>query len=183
MHHLSLYFASTKSLSLIRTEFSDPSGQKRESVRGKTSGVFGAAGTFQWTQAVVALCCLVLKTKYVYVKNKSNDAFIAGYKDSLASSLDYAISKQPHWLCDMFGSDGSGKATARRLFKRTNPERKRAGPVYVKVNSNILGPDYISIYLDDKLIQSDKHYFDMLEKLDPHASSEDPMLSALSSAS
>jgi hypothetical protein len=183
MHHFTLYFASTKAISLVRSEFTDGNGTKLESVRGKTSGAFGTAGTFQWTQAVIALCCLIIKTKYLHVASKTTDAFIAGYKDSFASSLDYAISKQPHWLCDMFGGKGSDNPIIRRLFKRTNPERKRAGPVYVKVNNNILSPEHIMIYVDDKLVQSAKQYLEILEQLDPKAVSEDPVLSAAIHAS
>jgi hypothetical protein len=37
-------------------------GKEHFSVRGKTSGAYTKAGTFQWTSAVRAACVLLLKT-------------------------------------------------------------------------------------------------------------------------
>lgn len=53
----------------------------------------------------------------------------------------------------MFGRDKGGHAFAKRLFNRTNAERKRAGPVVVAFNEHILSPENISIVLDGKMVR------------------------------
>ena len=53
----------------------------------------------------------------------------------------------------MFGRDKGGHAFAKRLFNRTNAERKLAGPVVVAFNEHILSPENISIVLDGKMIR------------------------------
>lgn len=58
-----------------------------------------------------------------------------GDADTPAASLDYALSKEPNWLCDIFGMTRSGEMRARRLLYRTNTERKLPGPVRISLNS------------------------------------------------
>jgi hypothetical protein len=48
----------------------------------------------------------------------------------------------------MFGADAQGRAFARRLFYRTNPERKRSGPVIINLNPAIVKAPQIQIYVD-----------------------------------
>lgn len=123
-----------------------PGSPARVCVRGKTSGPCRTAGSFQWTSAVKALSLLVVKTAL-----SPDNALVKGDGHSLAASLDYAISKQPMWLSEMFGWDPKGVSLARRLILRTNPERKRPGPVTLGINQKYLLPNAISIYVDGKL--------------------------------
>jgi hypothetical protein len=76
------------------------------------------------------------------------EPFIKGGGGSLAASLDYAISKQPMWLTEMFGCDQSGISLIRRMVLRTNPERKRPGPTVLSVNERFMPLASISIMID-----------------------------------
>jgi len=117
--------------------------------RGKTPGHARAAGTFQWTAAVRALCALYLKS-IIHAKDPScsTTGYITGFHGSAVASLDYALSKQPNWLSDMFGTDMFGNIYARRLILRTNPERKRPGPVILALNDRVIDPLDINLSWD-----------------------------------
>jgi hypothetical protein len=152
---LSLYFSSSQQTELTRCEFT----QRHHptpllSVRGKTNGAYQGAGTFQWSTGVRGVCFLALKTILSSLpEGASIQPYILGEKETLAASLDSAISKQPDWIVEMFGRDKGGHAFAKRLFNRTNAERKRAGPVVVAFNEHILSPENISIVLDGKMVR------------------------------
>jgi hypothetical protein len=77
-------------------------------------------------------------------------AAIDGHSDSLAASLDYALSKQPLWLQDMFGVTPHGKAISKLLFRRMNPDRKRPGPVTVFIPN---GDFDVLIEVDGEVLQ------------------------------
>ena len=51
----------------------------------------------------------------------------------------------------MFGTTSSGEAFAGRLFRRSNPNRKRPGPVVISVNEKILSAVSIEARLDGKV--------------------------------
>lgn len=126
-------------------------------------------GTFTWSAAVQALCILLLRHCASSVQASSPrpssspsassnggtldlqltgaGGSISGAQNTAAASLDYALTKQPAWLLDMFGTTAGGISKARSLFKRLNPERKRAGPVVVAVNAQALLPEDISIFI------------------------------------
>jgi hypothetical protein len=143
MRKISLYFEVGE---LVETQFSDGvTAEPRISVRGKTGGAFRSAGSFQWTSAVKALALLAATTATGELQ-----AILRGEANSLAASLDYAISKQPQWLAEMFGCDHNGICFARRLILRTNPERKRPGPVTLAINLSYLPWDCLHIYIDGR---------------------------------
>jgi hypothetical protein len=143
MRTLAMYFELGELTEVI---FNDGSStDARISVRGKTGGPFRRAGSFQWTSAVKALSLLVLKTC-----SNPSDGLLRGFANSLAASLDYAISKQPLWLTEMFGCDQQGISFARRLILRTNPERKRPGPVTLGINQAYLPTSQVQIFFDGK---------------------------------
>jgi hypothetical protein len=143
MKKLTLYFEIGE---LVETHFAEgASAEPRVSVRGKTGGAFRAAGSFQWTSAVKALSLLVVKTA-----TGEPSSILRGEANSLAASLDYAISKQPQWLAEMFGCDHNGICFARRLILRTNPERKRPGPVTLAINLSYLPWESINVFVDGK---------------------------------
>jgi hypothetical protein len=135
-----LHFAGDTNIELVEACFSDTRlGIQRRSVRGKTAGAFKNVGSFQWTTAVKALAILALKTGSVQVARSAGIGHqLVGGKGSFAASLDYALSKQPEWLTEMFGVDSGGISVARRLILRTNPERKRPGPVVLCFSENAI---------------------------------------------
>lgn len=138
---LSLNFVSEQeSVSLYGAEFFYAGG-RRDTIRG-TNG----QSTFKWSAAVHALCVLLLNHA-AGVSSK-----LEGGVGSLAASLDYAISKQPAWLLDLFGVDKEGNSLLRRLVARINPERKRPGPVTIMVREDALKPGNISVELDGVVV-------------------------------
>lgn len=153
---LELYFAGDGDIQLVQTRFVGTiSTTPAISVRGKTSGAFKNVGTFQWTSAVRAFCLLCIKTILAAKDTEGKSVGqIVGFKGSLAASLDYAISKQPSWLTEMFGLDTQGQAYAKRLVVRTNPERKRPGPVILGLNEKAMTADSIKITWNGQTVAS-----------------------------
>ena len=151
-----LQFAGTADVQLVEVRYDDPATpNQRITVRGKTAGAFGNAGTFQWTSAVRGLCILLTKAKMTQLlEGDGARGFIFGLQGSLAASLDYAITKQPVWIRDMFGSDANGNSMAQRLISRTNPNRKRPGPVVLSVNERALPVANIAIVWNNRRVDS-----------------------------
>ncbi len=54
----------------------------------------------------------------------------------------------------MFGISYDGECGARKLIQRINPEQKRPGPVTVLVNSQLLPPSNVVVYVNDQLVRS-----------------------------
>lgn len=152
---LQLDFVGTSPVELSQTLFfRGDSPCPLRCVRGKTPGAFFGAGTFQWTAAIRALCLLFVQAKVVKLAgNPEIGGALSGDKGSLASSLDYALSKQPMWLEEMFGVSANGTCTATRLITRTNPNRKRPGPVVLALNHLALSPDNIVIAWEGKIVE------------------------------
>lgn len=149
MRSLKMYFECGQLTEVLFHE--NTNSEPRRTIRGKTGGAFRYAGSFQWTSAVKALSLLVTKT----AMNPQN-CTIQGLGGSLAASLDYALSKQPVWLSEMFGCDQQGISFARRLVLRTNPERKRPGPVVLGVNHVYMPVSSIEVYVDGELCSGAK---------------------------
>lgn len=114
MSELSLWFAKSESgiSELERTLFTgNPVQSEIIAVRGKTAGAYRNAGTFQWTPGVKALTVVFLTAiSRSTLDRKTFSPLLAGERGSLASSLDYALNKQPEWLFDMFGADEKSNA-------------------------------------------------------------------------
>jgi hypothetical protein len=144
---LELHFFGAITAELTETRFRNSSSTPDLfCIRGKTSGGFKDAGTFQWTNAVKGMTVLILLYRILTKQSrKPQGFFIEGGRGSLASSLDFALSKQPGWLIDMFGADASGTSNLRRMVFRHNSNLKRPGPVKVSINTNYLNPDVIRI--------------------------------------
>lgn len=138
-------------------------------VRGKCGGAYLMAGSFQWTSAVQALCILIVNHKHYYSCPREsrtlNEEYITGGAASPAASLDYAISKQPLWILDFFGVDDSGLSRTRKLLIRTNPERKRAGSVTIRVKHSALPADNIEIFLDERKLMATNELLSLLETI------------------
>jgi hypothetical protein len=185
MTQIQLYFRSSTTTppALIEVAFRrNSASQILRTVRGKFCYVIPAGGSFQWTRAVKALTILLLRAAV-----HGDSSAIQGEAGSLAASLDYALSKEPTWLSEMFGADSEGRAFARRLFQRTNPERKRAGPVIITINPHILSSVRINIYMDGVHVTNPAtlsvilNQFDIVERADVKAESG-PVTQGASSA-
>jgi len=166
MRSVKLYFELGQLTEVVFKE--NVASEARRSIRGKTGGAFRTAGSFQWTSAVKALGLLLAQTAL----NPQNST-ILGHAGSVAASLDYALSKQPVWIAEMFGCDQQGISFARRLILRTNPERKRPGPVVLAVNHVYLPPASIEVFVDGTKCSSEElgQLVASLQDL-PYASSE-----------
>lgn len=148
---LVLEFSSGQCPELISTTFSHSLLPTTiQCVRGKSAGAFDGCGSFQWTKAVKALSTiLLLSVERQLTETSKSSAAIAGHRGSLAASLDYALDKQPLWLIDMFGIDSRGTAIVKRLLRRSNPGRKRAGPATLALNEVFFSPHCIEVVWDD----------------------------------
>ena len=156
---------------LFKTFFLTENGRKSLfSVRGKTTGAYVASGSFQWTKATQALCALFLKYKLGQTDRGGASPYIQGHKDSLASSLQYALSKKPIWLREMFGSTKSGMLRSDLLFLTSNPSRAN-GPVVVAINSKLLGTEHITVsHNEDGIVgesEIEKLYLSILRHYEP----------------
>jgi hypothetical protein len=85
-----------------------------------------------------------------------SSVFLSGEAGTLASSLDAIFYKDSYWLTDLFGSDERGVSNARRIFPRTNPGRRKPGPVEFGLNRKIIAHGTVSVYLDEVLVCSEK---------------------------
>ena len=150
-------------------------------MRGKTAGAYTNAGSFHFSSAVRALCVLCLKSVILYKSSSDELPILVGEKGSLAASLDYALTKQPLWIQEMFGYDAAGKSLGQRLFNRTNSHRKRPGPVVIKVNEKALPISNIHIFLNETRVEDISALKSLLSPLETSEDSEDPEARVLSS--
>lgn len=154
MPQLTLHFVRRAGkVELEKTIFQISSGEQFTAVRGKTGDAYGFDGSFQWTPAVRAVCVFFLQALCRHRANGAKRAAtLAGERGSLASSLDYAINKEPQWLCDMFGLDASGKTNLRRLIYRSNTNVKHPGPVSITLNETALPTENIHVLVDSMAV-------------------------------
>ena len=156
------YFEGSARLELVRTEVRiNALPRCLTCIRGKTSGAYANFGSFQWTSGVRGVCSAFLRFILSEGSDKVDFCLIGG-KASLAASLDYAISKGPAWLGEMFGAGVGGNQLARRIFKITNPNRKRPGPVAISVNKNLVSADQVQIFWDGKQVTEHSQLYSML---------------------
>lgn len=149
---LILRFSSSPFPELVETTFRHPLIPNPVTAsRGKDSAFTDAS--FQWTPAVRGLSVLALRTRAE--GGGPFPAELAGGAGSLAAALDYAVSRGAQWIVEMFGRTANGAVLARRCFVRTNPERKRPGPVQVSFNPRLLSPAAIRIVLDGRELSSE----------------------------
>lgn len=133
------FVTSRRTIALNQTVFTHPLLRNEvRTIRGATAPP--GVGNFRWSNGVRAVSLLLVRHAVQRLKGGSHEllrqepALLEGYDSSLAASLDYALSKQPLWLHDMFGRTPQGKPVSRLLFGRINPDRKRPGPVMVFVS-------------------------------------------------
>lgn len=166
VRNLNLFFCGTEHIELVSTELTLVQSQvSLTCVRGKSSGAFKGAGTFQWTSAVRGACSILLRHHLQSFTN-GIQPYLSGGRGSCAASLDYAITKQPLWMVDMFGTDSDGSSLLRRLLLRSNSNLKRVGPVAVSVNPNKIAGKTIQVYLNDVRITSARQLVEILDKVE-----------------
>lgn len=145
-NRFTMYFEGIERLELVRSEFrTSGATEPLVVIRGKTSGAFTRYGSFQWTSGVRAVCSAFLRFAMSEV-SPGVDYCLIGTKGSLAASLDYALSKGPAWIGEMFGATPGGGLYAKRLFRITNPNRKRPGPVALSVNKSLIPGSGIEVH-------------------------------------
>lgn len=160
-------------VTLSKTRFRHPLlKQELVTVRGSTAPEM--AGNFRWSSGVRGLALLLVKHAVAAeIGAKSAiaggpSAAIEGAEGSHAASLDYAISKQPRWLDDMFGTTPQGVSISKLLFRRINPDRKRPGPVTVFIPNN----DFrVFIEVNGKSARGVRELLDVERRLTPFAES------------
>lgn len=157
MAHLHLWFSAAEQISLEKSIFSHPLlGEERKALRGKSAGAYSGYLTFQWSPAVHALAILAVRAaaraEAETDSGHDNLHILEGEFRSAAASLDYCLGKTPLWLLDMFGIDKSGMALSKRIFNRSNPERKRPGPVAISINENFLKYRDIKIHVNGSVL-------------------------------
>ncbi len=156
------HFEGSCRLELVKTEVHIAGIARTLScIRGKTPGAYVSYGSFQWTSGVRGVCSAFLRF-VLSEEGDRGDYCLVGGRGSLAASLDYALSKGPAWLGEMFGYGIGGSQLARRIFKITNPNRKRPGPVAISVNKDVVSTDQIQIYWDKKLVTDSTQLYAML---------------------
>ena len=173
--NLIMQFSGSSQPELLMVTFSSSiTGKTCNSVRGKTPGAFRNAGTFQWTSAVHGLSILMLRSK-LHAHGATVSPVIHGPRNSLASSLDYAVSKGPFWLSEMFGFTANGDPVAKRLFQRSNPNLKRPGPVAVAINQAILPDNAITVQIEGQVVTEQSVLFEILAALEEIDGAELPL--------
>jgi hypothetical protein len=161
MTRMHLEFFKGTTLELDEIEFLYPS-QKESilSIRGKTACGRFADGTFQWTSALKGLALLFLKHA------AGRERFmLTGGAGSPACSVDFAISKQPRWVEEVFGTDKQGISLVRRIIVRKNSNRKRPGPVSIGLSSSPLSRVSISVSVNGRLMEDKEELNNLAEML------------------
>jgi len=152
---IKLFFLKNLPIELARTEFAHPTLEIcRRCVRGGPALALLGYGSFPWSAGVHSLCILLLRSALCQdeklVIDSGEPPGLSGSAGSPAASLDLALSKQPAWLHDIFGTDRNGISMARYLIRRVNPERKRPGPVVLFINPQRLPFKNIEIFYGDE---------------------------------
>lgn len=149
MSQLSLWFAGSAQPELFRCSFNcAPLGLDQMSVRGNGSSL----GTFRWSTGVKALGYFFVSAALAYEEGESETFSLEGERGTLVSSLDFALGKEPEWLNTLCGFDSEGRAAARRLILRGNPEGKRPGPFSLSLNQDYLSPGQVRIFWNDRRV-------------------------------
>jgi hypothetical protein len=163
---ITLIFDCQQEIELIRSEFRAVSPRIHAvCIRGKSAGAFDGLGSFQWTSGVRAVCSAFLRF-VLFERGTGIEHCLVGGQGSLAASLDYALSKSPTWLQEMFGLTPRGGVYARRLFSISNPNRKRPGPVAVAVNNQVFAPEGVTFVIDGRTVTDDAELLALLRAME-----------------
>lgn len=163
---LELHFFQTETgYDLVETCFTASEGHHHRCLRGRSLGIIPGAGLFPWSSGVRAATALSLR-HLLSEKAPGIARYLEGTKGSLAASLDYALSKGPLWLSDMFGVASDERLFARTLFVVTNVNRKRVGPVTIRLNTFALSPSHIRVFVDRQEVTEVSTLLEILHRID-----------------
>lgn len=172
---LKLYFTKNEEGCALNqiTFASDHSSKPLISRRGESNL---KNGSFKWTPAVKSLSLFFIKASLnLSSKEDNNEPLLSGYQGSSAASLDYALSKQPIWMNEMFGADHAGKSILFKLIRRENTELKRPGPVSIYLSPLAEREVKIEIYLNDLLVNDIDILHELIATLDQFKNSNKPI--------
>ena len=129
-----LWFSEGSSPELIKIALVSADGLLlNESVRGQFA--FGRAqSTFAWTTGVQALAILLLRealSQQSAPAQRKQLSILTGERGSPATTIDYALSKQPQWVADICGVTKTGRPRLAELLSVSNSNGKRSGPISV----------------------------------------------------
>ena len=166
MTEFSLSFGSLDQPELFSTVFCHSLlGAPQVAIRGGG----GSTDSFRWSAGVHSLSILMVRSLVwgeLAKFHAGSMAALVGGRGSPALSLDYAISKKPAWLSQMFGSDLNGDPLLRRLLHRINPELKRPGPVVIYLNTQALHPHNIRVLIRGSFIDDRTILMELLSRLE-----------------
>lgn len=164
---ITLTFSDYASPTLWSTEVTASHlGINKRAIRGKWRGAYLEYGSFEWSKAVQGLCILLLHAKLRSLNPQNwSGPDLVGTGGSFASSLDYAIDKQPVWSVDIFGTDKHGLSYLKRIIDRTNPNRKRPGPVALAMNKLVWTAEEVEVYVDSRSIASEDELATMITRI------------------
>jgi RNA polymerase sigma-70 factor (ECF subfamily) len=126
-------------------------------VRGKDEGAYLGSASFQWSPALKVLMAYLLRCAAAGRRcPQGTDPILSGERSSPAASLNFAMSKKPNWIKDMFGEDAQSHPFLLDLIRRSNPDLKYAGPVILRLDTQVLPPQRIFVFVGDRPVDSDK---------------------------
>lgn len=153
---------------------------QRRLVRGRESTVAIHGASLPWTSATKALTVLALRSAalvrrsspssdFSQLKNSLLQAALVGRAGSAARTLDYAISKRPNWVVDLFHFDSEGSSLVGRFFWRVNSEGRRPGPISISFNPHMFSARSIVIRKGGKEITNAEQLLRLAESLEQSA--------------
>ena len=168
MARLELQLSDSKPTELLKVCFHhELLAEAISSVRGRTEGAYRGFGSFQWTPAVQALTLLFLRQAACQTSGKGGSgALLEGSASSAASSLDYALRKQPQWMSEMFGWDRQGAPLLRRFIQRSNSDRRRNAPVALGLQPRFARECEIVVSVENRQISSTEKLSELAEDLE-----------------
>lgn len=145
MDEVRLYFSSGRVIRLFRIESIFGGTRHVATILGAGIGEEGIGG-FRWTRGVKVVSILLVRLALATLDSSVAPRIEGGHK-SMAAALDGALSQEPLWLVEMFGLVNN-KPRYRHIFVRSNPGRKRYGPVAVSLSQRLRGEN-IRIFLNN----------------------------------
>ncbi len=155
---IELHFVGTAEPELTKVKSTLPGTAEIISLRG-IYALSADSVTFPWSGAVHALTLLLLRAAEL---GDSAEPHLTGERDTPASSLDYALSKHPRWLREMFGETSSGESKFSSLVAVTNRNGKRQGEISLRFRS----PRCISVILNSHKLSTNLELSALREKLE-----------------
>ncbi|MEY4669209.1 MAG: hypothetical protein RL518_1908 [Pseudomonadota bacterium] len=161
--YLQLHFTSGTELRLYRLD-SCYGSVRRSCLNGDHRDRGEGYGLFPWGRGVRAMSAVVVRGVVSWCV-PAIDPYVTGGRGSLAATLDGVLSKEPQWLLDCFGVSDRGTPISRRLFARSNPGRKRVGPVAVALAPRV-PRDRVALWLNGELVISQHRLLRLMTELE-----------------